>query len=569
MKRHQKLMGVVALGGALALAISGCASGGNSGNGGGATTSAEVKQADYNPQPRENLKQGGTVRFRINEITPQMNLFNSDATADTTRLAAWYTPQVLLIDPDGTVKPNPAYLDKWDISTENGKTVITMKVNEKAAWNDGTPIDWTAFEATWKANNGTNEAFQVNSTDKYKDIESVTKGETDKDVIVTFAQEFAWPKSVFSTILHPAVTTPDVFNTGFLENARPEWGAGPYKITGYDVKGQTATFEPNEKWWGEKPLLDKVTFTGLDSTAGINAFKNGEIDAVETPNKDFLAQVSDMKDVVTYRAVRTSKTVLLVDADKPQFKDVNVRKAFFLGTNVDQLKQVIWNGLDYSEEPVGTLNNYRFQDGFEDTFKEAGLTFDVDAAKKLLDEAGWKEGKDGVREKDGEKLSIVFPTHNDSPTILAMLKALQQQQKAIGIDMKIEQRPSADFSTDFTTKNWDAFSLQFTDGDPFGPSNFCQLYCSDSSLNLSGTGSEEIDKRVKDEVESQTTPEAWTSAAMKLESEIVKDTWGIIPLYNGPWIVTAKKGLANLTPEPYVGLDLFGVTPVENVGWEK
>ena len=53
-----------------------------------------------------------------------------------------------------------------------------------------------------------------------------------------------------------------------------------------------------------------------------------------------------------------------------------------------------------------------------------------------------------------------------------------------------------------------------------------------------------------------------------LESEIFQE-WGLIPLYNGPTISAVKTGLANLTPEPYVGLDGFGVQPVENVGWEK
>ncbi|MBT2486162.1 MULTISPECIES: ABC transporter family substrate-binding protein [unclassified Microbacterium] len=569
MKVTRKLASIIAVSGAVALVLSGCAAGnGNTGTDGG-ETSQETKATDHNPQSRENLKEGGEVRFAINEITPQMNIGNSDASADTVRLAAWYTPQVLLIDPDGTVKPNPAYLDSWEIETKDGKTVITGKVNDKATWNDGTVIDWTAFETTWKAYNGTDEAYKVNSTDNYKDIESVEKGETDKDVVITFKKEFAWPEAVFSTLLHPAVNTAEIFNTGFLESPHPEWGAGPYKLTDYDVKGQTATFEPNEMWWGDAPLLDEVTFRGLDETAAINAFKNDEIDMVETPNKDFLAQVAGMEDVVTYRAQRTSKTVLIVDSDKPQFEDIAVREAFFLGTDIDQLKQVIWNGLDYEEEPAGSLNMYDFQEGYSDSYAEAGLEHDAEKAKELLDEAGWAEGEDGIREKDGTKLSVVFPTHNDSPTTLAMLQALQQQQKEIGFDVKIEQRASADFSTDFTTKNWDAFMLQFTDGDPFGPAYFCQLYCSDSSLNLSGTSTEEIDAQIKDEVESQTTAEAWTEASMKLEPEIIKETWGVIPLYNGPWIVTAKEGLANLTPEPYVGLDGFGVTPVENVGWEK
>jgi peptide/nickel transport system substrate-binding protein len=56
---------------------------------------------------------------------------------------------------------------------------------------------------------------------------------------------------------------------------------------------------------------------------------------------------------------------------------------------------------------------------------------------------------------------------------------------------------------------------------------------------------------------------------MALESEIIAETWGILPLYAGPWISAATEGLANMTPETYTGLDLFGLHPVENVGFMK
>ncbi|SFR32756.1 peptide/nickel transport system substrate-binding protein [Microbacterium azadirachtae] len=569
MKRQHKLWGVVALSGALAIAISGCSATGGS-TGGSTDKPAETKTADYNPQPRENLKQGGVANFSITEIPPQMNFMNGDASADTARLAAWYMPQVFLMDPDGTVKANPAYLDKWDTSVKDGKTVVTMKVNDKAVWNDGTPIDWTAFETTWKDNNGENPDFKANATDGYKDIESITKGATDKDVIVTFKSEFAWPAMPFLTgILHPKVNTPELYNDAFNGNARPEWGAGPYKVTNYDTNGQKMTFEPNEKWWGDKPLLDKVTFSGMDRSAALNAFKNGEVDQVETTSADAINQVKGVKDAVVYRAQQTAKTVLQLDADKPQLKDLKVRQAFFMAIDIKQQEKVAWNGLNYSEPAAGSLVLYNFQKGYQDSFKAAGLKFDVAAAKKLLDDAGWKAGSDGIREKDGVKLSVTYPVFSDSPVQAALAKSLQQQEKAVGIDLKIDTRAPSNFSTDLSTKNWDAVSLRFTDSDPFGPAWFCQMYCSDSSLNLSGTGTKAIDDKIKSDIESQTTPEAWTKAAMKLEPEIMKETWGVIALYNGPEIITAKKGLANLTPETYVGLDLYRVGPVENVGWEK
>jgi peptide/nickel transport system substrate-binding protein len=349
----------------------------------------------------------------------------------------------------------------------------------------------------------------------------------------------------------------------------PEWGAGPYIVDEFDVNAQFVSFKPNPEWWGNAPLLDTVTFTGMEPDASLNAFKNGEIDMVGANTNDRLKQVQDVEDTVVRRAQQTAKTVLIVDADKPQFADINVRKAFFLGVNIDQQKQIAWNGLGYEEEEAGSLNLYGFQDGYEDSFKTAGLKYDPDEAKSLLDEAGWTEGEDGIREKDGEKLSVVYPIFGEDPTIEALAKSIQAQQKEIGIDVQIEVRASADFSNDFTSKNWDMFSLRFTDSDPFGPAYFCQLYCSDSGLNLSGTGTADIDKQIADEVESQTTSEAWTAASMELEPKIIEETWGVIPLYNGPSIYVVKNGLANLTPEPYVGLDLFGVTPVENVGWEK
>lgn len=571
--KNKKFLGAVAISGALALALAGCASGsGNNGGGDGGGEAVETKSADYNPQPRENLQEGGEVNFPINEVPEQLNAFNSDGSADTQRLWSWYMPQILLVSPEGEVTKNDAYLDAYEISEVDGNTTITFTFTDEAHFNDGTDMDWTAIEGTWKANKSYDEGYNPNATDGYKQITSVEQGDSPKTAIVTFDGIYAWPSMAFLTggVLHPAVANdPAVFNEGFIGNMHPEWGAGPYTVDEFDANAGFVSFKPNPEWWGNAPLLDKVTYTAMEPDASLNAFKNGEIDMVGANTNDRLKQVQDVEDTVVRRAQQTAKTVLIVDADKPQFEDVNVRKAFFLGVDIDQQKQIAWNGLGYEEAPAGSLNLYDFQDGYEDSFKAAGLKHDPEEAKKLLDEAGWVEGEDGIREKDGEKLSVVYPIFGEDPTIEALAKSIQAQQKEIGIDVQIDVRASADFSNDFTSKNWDMFSLRFTDSDPFGPAWFCQLYCSDSGLNLSATGTPEIDKMIADEVESQKDAESWTAASMELEPKIIEETWGVIPLYNGPSIYVVKNGLANLTPEPYVGLDLFGISPVENVGWEK
>lgn len=571
MKQH-KLMGALALTGAFALVLSGCASNtGNDGDGGdkGNGEAAGVEAADYNPQPRENLKEGGVANFPINEIPEQLNAFHGDGSADTARVAAWYMPQILLQEPDGTPYKHDAYLDEWKIDTVDGKTQITFTFTEEATWNDGTPMDWTAIDATWKANRSNDEGFVPNAIDGYKEIESVEQGDTPKTAIVTFKGEFAWPQMPFLTgVIHPALADPETFNTAMIDNPHPEWGAGPYTIDSFDANTDFVSFKPNDKWWGDKPLLEKVTFTGMDAQASINAFKNGEIDTVGVGTKDRLAQVADMEDIEIYRAMQTANTLLEVDAEKPQFADVEVRKAFFMGVNIDQQKKIAWNGLDYEEEPAGSFTLFSFQPGYSNSLEKAGWKHDPEEANKILDEAGWEAGEDGIREKDGVKLSVTYPIFSDDPTQAALAQSLQASLKEIGFDVKVDVRPSNKFAEDYNNKNWDIMSLRFTSSDPFGAAWFFQLYGQDQGLNLSGVQNEETDQRIRDEVESIKDPEEQTAAAMDLEVEIFQE-WGLIPLYNGPSISAAKKGLANLTPEPYVGLDLFGVQPVENVGWEK
>lgn len=573
MKQH-RLMKVAAISAAFTLTLTAC--GADDSDPTDVVTSeagneaAGVQAFDYNPQERDALQEGGVVRFGITEIPPQLNPFNSDASADTSRLATWYTPQMILMETDGTPYKNDNYLDVWETDTVDGNTQITFTFTDEAHFNDGTDMDWTAIDATWKANRSNEEGFNPNATDGYKEIASVEQGDTAKTAIVTFDGEFAWPKMPFLTgIMHPSVNTPEMFNEGFVEEPNGDLGAGPYKIKEFDGNAEFMSFEPNPEWWGDKPMLDEVSFKGLDAAAAINAFKNGEIDTVGTNTKDRLAQVADMEGVVTYRAQQTANTLLQVDSEKPMFQDLNVRKAFFMAVNIDQQKQIAWNGLDYSEEPAGSFTLFEFQPGYENSLENAGYKFDEEESKRLLEEAGWIAGEDGVREKDGERFSVVYPIFSDDPTQEALAKSIQAQMMAVGIELEIDVRPSSDFSDDYNTKNWDIFSLRFTSSDPFGAAWFCQLYCSDSGLNLSGTGTPEMDERIKNEIESINDAEEQTAAAMKLEAEIFEQSWGIIPLYNGPEITTAKEGLANLTPEPYVGLDLFGVQPVENVGWMK
>ena len=578
MNKQMKWIGAAAILATASLSLAACASDDDatnnaSGDKGGSESEAPVAaveaKPDYNPVDRADLKQGGTFVTAIAEIPPQSNALHQDSVVDGATLWNWYNPQVILSTPEGESYPNPNYISDRTVEEVDGNTVMTITFTDEAEFNDGTPMDWRTIEATWRVQSGEGD-YQPNTTDGYRQIKSVEKGDTDKTAVVTFDGTFAWTDALFFQVIHPdAAKDAKTFNEAYINEPHPEWGAGPYKIGTWDADKGTVTFVPNEKWWGDKGLLDERTFRVMESTAVINAFKAGEIDSAGTGTADLMAQVADMDGVVTYKAPDVSNGLLQFNSNNPILSDINVRKAAMMSIDREQIKAIRFQGLDWQEPPAGSFNLYSFQDGYEDSFAAAGYEFSDEKASQILEDAGWTMGDDGIREKDGEKLSFGYTTFGDDPTSEAQTRAIQQMMKQVGIDLVIENHPSSEFSTVVTEGDWDSIIMGFSSSDAFGVMWMCQIYCMDQGLNLSDTSDETFDQRIHEQVEALPTKEEQIPAAMKLEAELMSESWGIMPVYNGPVITTVKDGIANLSPEPYRGLDMFGVQPVENVGWEK
>ncbi|WP_198411104.1 ABC transporter family substrate-binding protein [Microbacterium suaedae] len=568
MKKQTKWLGAAAIAASFSLALTAC---GGSPSGDGSDEPAEaqtVEGADYNPVDRDDMQQGGTVVQAIGEISPQMNAMHSDGQVDTQTIWTWYNPQIILSTPDGEAYPNPAYISDKNVEEVDGNTVLTLTFTDEAEFNDGTPMDWKTIENTWIANNGEGD-YVPNSTEGYRNIASVEQGETEKQAVVTFDGTFAWVDALFFNVVHPAVDTAEKFNEAYLEEANPEWGAGPYAIKEFDKNARVITFEPNENWWGDEPMLDEVTFREMDDTAAMNAFRNGEVDiagTVQSLSADDLEQIADMEDISTYRAARAATNLVELNAEREQFADLETRQAMFMAIDREQITDVMWDGLDYTEEPAGSLNLYPFQEGYEDALANAGWEFNVDEANQILDDAGWVMGDDGVRERDGVRFEGRLPSFGDDPLTEARGRVVQQQLAQIGFELELDQRAPSEFSTTISEKDWDLVMLGFSSSDAYGVMWMCQLYCEGSGLNLSSTMDSTFDERIH-QVEALPTAEEQIPAAMELEADLMAESWGILPLYSGPHIMAAKDGLANLTPEPYTGLDLFGIQPVENFGW--
>ena len=194
----------------------------------------------------------------------------------------------------------------------------------------------------------------------------------------------------------------------------PEWMAGPFKVDKYDSAAKTVSLVPNDKWWGEKPVLDKVIFRQLEASAEIAAFKNGEIDMADGRTLTKYKQLEGTKNSEVRRGQRLFAGGLNLNALKAPLTDVAVRKAIFTAVDRPAIRAVRFGGLNWEENSSGSMMLMPFSKYYQDNYpvKETG----ADAAKKVLTEAGYKANAKGIMEKDGVPASFKITNFGDDPT---------------------------------------------------------------------------------------------------------------------------------------------------------
>nr|WP_239081827.1 ABC transporter family substrate-binding protein [Streptomyces sp. SID9727] len=552
----------VALIAAVSVAATACqSSGGSDGSGGGGKDAPKAASAavDYNPQPYENIKDGGTYTT-VGTFDDQGNPFNVNATLTASRVWGWYNADAITYSPTGDVQYNKDYYSDVKVTVDGGNQKVVLTINPKAVFNDGTPIDWRAIEATWKANNGSDKDFAASSTDGYDQITAVAKGRDAKEAVITFKGVNASWSTLFTTFLHPKAATVENFNEAYVKKAHPEWGAGPYTVGKWDTHSGNITFVRNPKWWGRKGKLDKRVYVNLESTAAVNAFRNGQLDYTSAVDAESLKQVKGLKGTEIRSGGSPFEYSLYFNTESAVLSEKAVRKAIQQSVDRAQIAKIQFQGLDYEEPLPGSAVLYSFQKGYEDNLS-AVLKYDPAEAKKTLDAAGWKPGSDGVRVKNGKKLDVGYTLLGDDPLGKATAGALAAMLKPAGIHLDIRKGDDADFAKTISERRFDLFLSGNRSMDPFGARYLCDFYCSDRDSNITGSGNPALDQEIRATTEIADLDEQ-TVAVNKVEKKALQE-YAFLPLFSGPSTYGVKKGLAN------VGATIFHTPLPETVGWQK
>lgn len=561
-RRHTLAAGLVTA----ALLATGCSGGSGSTSSGtsGQASQAALDRADYNPQPWENLKDGGTYTTSgsFSGTNTQGNPWNVNSSLTANRIWNWYNPMAITFSTAGDVEVNKDYFTSAESKTVDGKQVVTLTINPKATYNDGTPIDWTAIDATVKAASGRLSGAQVGSTTGYDQIESVKQGVDAKQAVVTFSKPYAPWAALFTSFLHPkAAASAATFNDAYSNTVHPEWGAGPFTVESYDKNTKKLVFARNPKWWGRTARLDKRIYLDFpNAQANVNAFKSGQVDYAVASTAEAQNQVKDVANSERRQGGSPFQYSLYLNGRSPLLGDVAVRRGIMAAVDRAQIAKIQFQGLNYTEPLPGSMIYYTWQKGYQDNLSKV-LTPGAEEAGKVLDAAGWKPGADGIRVKDGKRLSVGYTLFGSDPTDKAMAQSIVAAEKKAGVEVKIQPADDSQWSAIINEGKFDLMYSGNRSSDPYGATMLGLFYGSKTEGNLSRIGSPEVDAEIA-RVNAIADPAEQQKAANEVEQKAMA-LYNVMPLFSGPSTYQVKKGLAN------VGATLIHNPLPETIGWQK
>lgn len=569
--KARKLLALPAIGALTILAACGGAStpaGSGSGASGGSSSAAAnaLPASAMNPQSRDAIADGGELRLAVEQFGGQWNVANVNGnTGDNQLMMGTIEPRLFYFSDKGDASPNPNYLTSVK-SNDGNPEVVTYTLNPKAVWNSGRQMDWTDFEANWKACDGTNKAFQCATTQGSDSIASVKEGVNAQQAVVTYKGAYPdWASTFDFFAAKEGLASATTFNSGWKDITKiGPWLAGPFQVGSFDQTQKVLTLVPNTKWWGDKPKLSKISFKAIDTTAQPAAFANNEIDSFDVgPDATAFAKASKVADGEVRKAGGPDFRHFTLNSKAGPLKDLKVRQAVNQGLNRELIAKSDLAGLP---EPVSVMNSHVFvpgQTGYQDNATPAGMEYNTTNAKKSLTDDGYTMGSDGYMQKGGKDLTITFTQLSGIKTSENEALQVQSQLKAIGIKVSIITAPVSKFQDGslLTQHEFQIIAFSWL-GTPFPFSSIQQIYGTGQDSNFAQLSMPKVDALVK-----QINVETDAAKRIQLANEADKIIWQnvhTIVLYQRPQNTATKKKLAN-----YGSFGLASYAHWTDVGYTK
>ncbi len=412
------------------------------------TTFALTAAAGATPAAKTPAKTAGAITVGAEEFPPVLNVLTPNgsgvwngyivgpALARGYRLLPDFSLEPWLFDKDCAVVTSTPF-------------TVSCTIRSEAKWSDNVPLTAEDFKFTFDTI--MDEKNNVTTRDGYDKITSF-------DVVsptefrMVFGEVFApyrqlWA-STSTTVLPKHVLEGQDFNKVWNRcicdpKTKAPIGSGPMLVQSFEPN-RKITLAPNPNYWGAKKATANVVFVPiLDSDAEINAFRAGEVDMIYPQNQLGLRQKIQSVDGAVYQSSLGPQWEHFdMRADVPGLDDLEVRKAIATALPRQQLVDRL---VKEANDDAKVLNNTQWmvnQKWYEPNWSIYPASGDIAAAKRMLDAAGWVAGSDGVRAKNGVRLSFAIGVNSGNQARELAQQIIQEQLKQIGVELKIKNSPN-------------------------------------------------------------------------------------------------------------------------------
>ncbi|ERK12884.1 ABC-type dipeptide transport system, periplasmic component [Serratia fonticola AU-AP2C] len=336
-----------------------------------------------------------------------------------------------------TLEIEPWIAESW--SSNPDKTEYTFKLRPGVTFSDGTPLDANAVAKNFDTYGLGNKALRL-------PVSEVINNYDHSEVIDPLTVKFYFKRSSPGFLQGTATIGSGLVSLSTLNrqydelgDARHIIGSGPFVVSGETLGREVDLSVRQDYSWGPAKLpqqgranLDaiKVIVTPEDSVR-IGALQAGQADFIRQIQAYDEKQTQDQGFTIYAAPTRGVNDSIAFRPDNPLVADIRVRQALLHATDSKQIVDTLFSA-NYPQAKSVIASSAA---GFVDLSDK--LTFDLAKANRLLDDAGWQKGSDGLRQKDGKKLLLTVYESLPQPQNKAVLQLVSQQWGKVGARLNI------------------------------------------------------------------------------------------------------------------------------------
>lgn len=430
----------------------------------GCQSSSPEKSAESQGTEQAEGEKSGKLTLAFNEdpvgtLNPHMYLPSQFITQDMVY------DGLVFYGENGEIKP--ALAESWEVSPD-GKT-YTFKIREGVKFSDGTEFNAQNavknFDTIFAPENKENHAWFAftNYLESYRAVDDMTF-------------EIKLSTAYSATLYDLAMIRPIRFlaDAGFPEDGntansiKAPIGTGAWVLKEHK-QDEYATFVRNEYYWGEKPAASEVIIKTIpDSETLALQFESGDLDLIYGNGLISLDRFNVYREDSQYTTSTSepmSTRMLLMNTGSSKLSDVKVRQALSHAVDKESVAQNIFGGVEKAADTIFAPNVPNTDVELEK------YAYNLETAEKMLDEAGWIKGSDGIREKNGEKLVLYFPYISSKITDKSVGEYIQGEWQKIGVQVDLKALEEKTHWANAAKGDFDIM-MNFSWGAPWDPHAF-------------------------------------------------------------------------------------------------